>query len=164
MTELSGEPARPAAESGVGPAVPPPAGAFEARPVPDEAPEHRGMVRFVGILLGFIGVWHVVIGLVALTEPGYFRATDAGQPLLAGYEAWAAVQLLVGFLALVVGLGVLAGNRLATVGAVVLAVVSAVVTLVFIRADPFWGCLVLALDGLVIWAVTAQAPPPRPAR
>jgi hypothetical protein len=164
MTELSGGSARPAPGAEVDPAVPAPAGTFEARPVPEEASEHRGMVQFVGVLLGFIGVWHIVIGLVALTEPAYFRATDAGQPLLAGYEAWAAVQLVVGFLALVIGLGVIAGNRLATVGAVALAVVSAVVTLVFIRAAPFWGCLFLALDGLVIWAVTAQAPPPRPGR
>jgi hypothetical protein len=132
--------------------------------VPDEAPAGRGRTLFTGVLLGFIGVWHAVIGLVALAEPDYYRATDAGQPLLGGYEAWAAVHLLLGLVALVVGVGVVGGNRLAIVGGVVLAVTSAVVNLVFIRADPFWGCMVITLDVVVIWGLTAQAPPQRPAR
>lgn len=164
MTDLPGEPARPSRGTGADPAVPPPTGSFHSRPVPDEAAAGRGPALFAGLLLGLIGVWHAIIGLVALAEPDVLRASTATQPLLAGYEAWAAVHILVGLLALLLGVGVAGGNRVASVGAVVLAVVSAVVTLVFIRSSPFWGCLVIAADVVVIWGVTTQAPPPRPAR
>ena len=164
MTELSGKHARPAAGAGADPAVPPPAENFEAWPVPDAAPDAGGMVRFAGLVLGLTGLWHALAGLVALTEPAYYGTATARLPVQVSYTTWGWVHVVVGVLALVAGFGVIARNRLASVVAVVLAVLSAVVNLVFLKADPGWGFLLIALDVLVIWGVTAQAPPPRSAR
>jgi hypothetical protein len=164
MTELSGEPARPAAGASVDPAVPPPAGAFEARPVPDASPEPGGMVRFAGVVLGLAGIWHAAAGLVALVDSAYYRTATVRLPVHVGYTTWGWVHLVIGVIAVLAGFGVLAGNRLACVVAVVLAVVSAVINLVFLKAAPFSSLVIIALDVFVIWGVTAQAPPPRPAR
>lgn len=164
MTDRLGDPSRPGAGPGVEPAVPPAADDFEPWPVPDAAPDAGGMVRFAGLVLGLTGLWHAVAGLVALTEPAYFRTSSARLPVHVSYTTWGWVLLVLGVLAVAAGFGVITGNRVASVVAVVLAVVSAVVNLVFLKADPFWGVLIIALDVLVIWGVTAQAPPPRPAR
>jgi hypothetical protein len=163
MTDVSGEPARPAAEAYVDPAVPPAAGDFEASPVPGAVPEAGGMLRFAGLVLGLTGIWHVVAGLVALTEQSYYRTSADRLPVHVSYTTWGWVHLLIGALAVAAGFGVIAGNRLACVVAAVLAMVSAVLNLVFIRAEPFWAVMIILLDVLVIWGVTTQAPPPRSA-
>lgn len=152
----------PAAGSQVD-AVVPPADGFEAWPVPDPAPDAGGMVRFAAVVLGLTGIWHVLAGLMALARPEYFRTATARLPSQVDDTAWGWLHLLIGLLAVVAAFGVVAGNRLASVVAVVLAVVSAVVNLVFIEAEPVGAFLMIALDVLVIWGVTAQAPPPRPA-
>jgi hypothetical protein len=163
MTDVSGEPARPATDAYVDPAVPPATDRFEASPVPDAAPEAGAMLRFAGLVLGLTGIWHVVAGLVALTEESYYRTPSARLPVHVSYTTWGWVHLLIGALAVVAGFGVIAGNRLAAVVGGVLALVSAVVNLAFIRAEPFAAVMIIILDVLVLWGVTTQAPPPRSA-
>ena len=161
MTELPGQRARAVPGAEADPTVPPPADDFQARPVPDAARNAGGMGRFAGMVLGLTGIWQAVAGLVALTEPTHL--STARLPVHVSYATWGWVHVLLGALAIVAGFGVIAGNRLASVVAVVLAVVSAVVNLVFMKADPFSAFMIIALDVLVIWGVTAQAPTPRPA-
>jgi len=160
MTELPRQPAPPLGATD--PAVVPPSDDFEAWPVPDAAPDAGGMVRFAGVVLALAGFAHIVAGVVALTEPARLQARTAALPVHVGYTTWGWVHLVLGVLAVGAGFGVVVGNRLAAVVAVVLALVSAVVNIVFLKAEPGWGVLMIALDVLVIWGVTAQAPPPRP--
>jgi uncharacterized protein YybS (DUF2232 family) len=159
MTEPPGRTVRPAA-----PDVVPPEDDFHAIPVPSAAPETRGMLRFAGVVLALVGLAHVVAGVVALTESRRLLARTTALPVHVGYTTWGWGHLVLGVLALGAGVGVLMGNRLASVVAVVLAMVSAVVNLVFLKAEPGWALVMIALDVLVIWGVTAHAPPPRPAR
>lgn len=145
--------------------VPPPAfDDEEPWPVPSPAPDAGGMLRFAAMILCLTGLWQAVVGVIALTEPAYFRTAAASLPLHVGYTTLGWVHVVVGVVALACGFGVLAGNRLAAVVAVVLAVISAVVNLVFLRVDPVAAIVTIVLDVLVIWVVTAQAaPPPRSA-
>jgi uncharacterized membrane protein HdeD (DUF308 family) len=163
MADLSGNVVPPPQGGGVAPAVPP-ADVRGAEPgvVPSAAAEPGGMRRFAVLVLGLTGIWQVVAGLVALTEPGTFRTPARALALHVSYTTWGWVHLVIGILAVVAAFGILAGNRLAAVVGVVLAVISAVVNLVFLRADPGAAILVIVLDVLVIWGITAQAPPPRP--
>jgi len=164
MSDQSRDVVPPPAGVDMAPAVPPGFDDEEPWPVPSPAPDAGGMVRFAVLVLGLTGIWGVVAGLVALIEPAYFRTSTARLPVHLGYPAWGWVHLVVGVLAVVAAFGVLAGNRLAAVVGVVLAVVSAVVNLVFVRAAPVAAVLAIGLDLLVIWGITAHAPPPRPAR
>jgi hypothetical protein len=134
----------------------------EPWPTGEPAADPGGMTRFAGLVLGLVGIWHAVAGLVALIDPTQFLTTTAALPLHVGYTTWGWTHLVIGVLALFAGFGVLSGNRLAAVVAVVLTVISAVVNLVFMKAEPFWSVMVIALDILVIWGVTAQAPRPKP--
>ena len=150
------------ADAWTDPAVPAPVDDFEPQPVPQAAAsDPGGMLRFAAMILGLTGVWQVAAGLVALTDPAYFAVSTAALPLHVSHTAWGWTHLVIGALALACCFGVLVGNRLASVVAVVLAVVSAAVNLVFLKAEPVAAILVISLDVLVIWGVTAQAPPPR---
>jgi hypothetical protein len=164
MSEPIGIPARTGPAPSVDTAVPSPVDDYQAAPVPPPAADGGGLLRFAGLVLGLTGVWQVVAGLVALLEPDRLLVTAAALPLRMSYTGWGWTHLVVGVVALLCCVGVLARNRLASVVAVVLAVVSAAVNLVFMRAEPFWSVMIIALDLLVIWGVTAQAPPPRRAR
>jgi uncharacterized membrane protein (DUF106 family) len=62
----------------------------------------------------------------------------------------------MGVLAFVIGVCVLAGRRWARIAAAVLAGLSAVVHLAFIPALPFWAIIVIAIDVIVIYAITAH--------
>jgi hypothetical protein len=54
------------------------------------------------------------------------------------------------------GIGLFAGQAWARIIAVILAMISAVVSIGFLSAYPLWGVLMIGLAVLVIWAVTAH--------
>jgi hypothetical protein len=158
MTDLSRNVVPPPESGRAAPAVPPAFDDEEPWPVDSRAPDAGGMVRFAALILALTGAWGLVTGLVALTEPSYFRTATARLPVHLDYTTWGWVHIVIGALALVAGFGVLAGNRLASVVGVVLAVVSAVVNLAFITASPGAAILAIGLDLIVIWGITTQVP------
>jgi hypothetical protein len=63
---------------------------------------------------------------------------------------------VLGIIAGLTGVGLLAGNTLARVVGVVIASVSALVNLVFIPAYPIWSIIVITLDVMVIFAIVVH--------
>ncbi len=66
------------------------------------------------------------------------------------------MHLVLGILAGLVGLGLLAGNMIVRVVGVVLAVLSAIVSLLFVSAQPVWSLIVITLDVIVIYAIAVH--------
>jgi hypothetical protein len=62
----------------------------------------------------------------------------------------------VGLVLVAAGAMLLTGRRWARVVAIVFALFSAVSNFLFIPQNPFWALTVIALDVLVIWALTAH--------
>ena len=54
------------------------------------------------------------------------------------------------------GIGVFSGNILARTVGVIVATVSLIANFFFIPAYPLWGAVVITIDLLVIWALTAH--------
>jgi hypothetical protein len=115
-----------------------------------------GWITFAGIMMILLGVFQLIEGLVALFSPTYYLVGSEGLVLSFSYGAWGWVHLLLGVVVVVSGLGVLVGNLLARIVGVVLAVVSAVLNLAFISAYPVWSMIVIAVDVLVIYALTVH--------
>jgi hypothetical protein len=69
------------------------------------------------------------------------------------FNAWGWTHLIIGVVAILTGLGVLAGNTVARIVGVAVAVLSAIVNLGFISAYPVWSTLIIALDVVVIYAI-----------
>jgi hypothetical protein len=115
-----------------------------------------GWIVFASFMMFMLGSFQVVQGVVAIFDDGYYAVTENGLLLNVDYTAWGWVHLLLGLLIVAAGAGLLAGNTAARILAVVLAGLSAVVNLAFIEAKPVWSLIVIAIDILVIYAVTVH--------
>ena len=66
---------------------------------------------------------------------------------------WGWVHLILGIVVLLAGAGIMSGNPVARVVAVIVVGVSLIVNFVALPIYPFWSIIVMAIDVLVIWAV-----------
>jgi hypothetical protein len=115
-----------------------------------------GWVIFAGIMLIMVGAFQAIQGLVGLFNRGYYLVAPSGLVLNVDYTVWGWTHLILGILAVATGLGLLAGNTAARVVGIVLAVVSAVLNLVFIAAYPIWSTIVITVDVIVIYAIVVH--------
>jgi hypothetical protein len=113
-------------------------------------------VIFGGVMLILLGIFHVMQGLVALVHDDFYLVTKNGLLLNFDFTSWGWIHLVLGVLIGLVGVGLLTGNTAARVAGVVLAVLSAVVNLLFIAAYPAWSVMVIALDVIVIYSIVVH--------
>jgi hypothetical protein len=115
-----------------------------------------GWVVFAGIMMIMLGVFQLIEGVVALFDQGYYLVAPSGLVLSVDYNTWGWAHLTIGVLAVATGIGLIAGNMLARVVGVILAVLSAILNLVFIAAYPVWSTIVIAIDVIVIYAIVVH--------
>src|SRR3954469_25868579 len=72
-----------------------------------------GWIVFAAALLLMAGAFQLVQGLVALFDDGYYVVGSDGLAVPVDYTVWGIVQLLVGTLACLIGIGLLTGNMVA---------------------------------------------------
>src|SRR5919112_2018721 len=97
----------------------------------------------------------VVFASFMMIMAGSFQAID-GLVVNVDYSVWGWTHLLLGALLIICGIGVLAGNIVARVVAILLAGLSALVNLVFLEAYPIWGILIITVDVLVIYSLVVH--------
>src|SRR4051795_11821690 len=90
-----------------------------------------GWVVFAALLMVMVGSFQAVEGLVAIFNKGFYHVSPRGLVVNVNYNVWGWIHLLVGALIIVSGVGVLAGNVIARIVAVALAVLSALLNLAF---------------------------------
>lgn len=113
-------------------------------------------ISFAAVMLAVGGVLQIMQGLAALIDDGFYLVGRNGLVLDVDYSVWGWTHLFLGALAILVAAGLLAGNTLARVVGVGIAMVSAIVNLVFLPAYPWWSTLVIVFDVLVIYGLTAH--------
>jgi len=115
-----------------------------------------GFVLFAGIMLIMMGSFQAIEGLVALFKDDYYLVTSKGLALTMDYTGWGWTHLLLGLAAIAVGLGIFLGQMWARVLGIIVAVLSALTNIVFLPAYPIWCTIVIAMDVLVIYALTVH--------
>lgn len=115
-----------------------------------------GWVAFAGVAMIILGVFHIVQGLVALLKDDYFVVRSQGLLLELDYTTWGWAHLVIGAVVLAAGFMVFAGQVWARAVGTVAALVSAIVSMTFVAAYPVWSLLVIALDVVVILALTVH--------
>jgi hypothetical protein len=113
-------------------------------------------LSFAGVLLVVVGLLQVMQGLAALVRDDFYVVSRRGLVIDLDYSVWGWTHLLLGVVAILTAAGILAGNTVARVVGVVLAMTSALVNLVFLPAYPWWSSLVIAFDVLVIYGLTVH--------
>jgi hypothetical protein len=128
-------------------------GRYAAEPEPTA---WTGWVVFAAVMMVMVGTFQAIQGLVALFDDGFYAVGPEGLVVNVDYNVWGWVHLLVGLVIVASGFGVMAGNLAARIVGIVLAMLSAVLNLAFIAAYPLWSTIVIAIDVVVIYALTAH--------
>lgn len=115
-----------------------------------------GWVVFAGMMLILVGAFHVIQGLVALFRDEVFVVGQSGMVVNVDYTAWGWTHLIGGIIVALVGACLLAGQMWARIIAVGVAMLSAIVNVAFIPSYPIWSVMMIAIDVLVIWAITVH--------
>ena len=112
-----------------------------------------GWIVFGGVMLMMLGSFQIIQALVALFDDGFYLVKQNGLVVNVDYNAWGWVHLLIGVVAVLSGVGLLAGNMAARIAGVAVAFLSALVNLAFISAYPVWSTMIIVIDVIVIYAI-----------
>jgi len=115
-----------------------------------------GWVLFAGIVMLAGGFLNMIEGFVALVRDEYYLVRASGLVVSLDYTAWGWTLLLFGVLLGAAGYGVMVGQMWARVTGVILAVVNALLNMMFMPAYPFWAVMVITLDVLIIYALVVH--------
>ena len=108
-------------------------------------------------LLLVVSVLGVFQGISALANDEIFVA---GIDYVYKFDltTWGWIVLVLGLIGVVIGCGMYTGATWARVGAVVIAGVSIIINFLWLPYYPVWSIVLIALDVVIIWAVTTWNP------
>jgi hypothetical protein len=115
-----------------------------------------GWVGFAAIMLILNGVFSLIQGLIAVIGSNYYYVATNGSLFLFDLTGWGWWNLIVGVALILTGLALFTGATWARIVAVIAAGLSAIGQLLLVPAQPWWALIVIALDVLVIYAITAH--------
>jgi hypothetical protein len=114
-----------------------------------------GFILFAAIMMIMVGVFQALQGIIAIFENEFYVATR-NYTFQFDATTWGWIHLLLGLLVAFAGWGLLSGKTWARLVAITLAALSATANFLFIPYYPFWSLLLVTLNILVIWAITAH--------
>ncbi|MFD6452219.1 MULTISPECIES: DUF7144 family membrane protein [unclassified Nocardia] len=110
-----------------------------------------------GILLAVVGVLQIFQGISAVANddlivvgPEYTFQFDL--------TSWGWWHIVLGAIAVIVAIGLLAGQTWGRVSAMVIAALSIIANFLWLPYYPWWSILIIAIDIVVIWAVATWRP------
>ena len=121
-----------------------------------------GWIVFAGVMMLMMGAFHVIQGLVALFQDTYYLVGQEGLVVQVDYTTWGWVHTILGAVVILAGIALLAGQMWARIVAIILAFGSALVNIAFLGAYPLWSLTMIAIDVLVIYAVTMHGSEMKP--
>ena len=118
-----------------------------------------GWIGFAGIVILIVGAMDVLQGFVAILKDEYVVATAKGLAIL-DVTAWGWATLIWGAILIIAALGLLGGAGWARWLAIIGVSINAVQQIAFLanypQAYPLWNLIVVALNIVVLYALTAR--------
>jgi hypothetical protein len=112
-----------------------------------------GLIYFAAVMMIMIGIFHAMNGFMAIVHKLFFH-TPPNYVFAFNVSTWGWVHLIVGIAIMLAGFGVLSGSVVARTIGVILALISAIAGFAFIPYYPVMAIVFIAVDILVIWALT----------
>ncbi|MGF7124615.1 hypothetical protein AB4Z09_06520 [Rhodococcus sp. TAF43] len=105
------------------------------------------------IILMTVGILQIFQGISALADDNFFVV---GPEYVYQFDltTWGWIHLILGIVVVLVGLGLLTGATWSRVTAIIIAALSIIANFLWIPWYPMWSILIIALDIVVIWAVS----------
>jgi hypothetical protein len=118
-----------------------------------------GWIVFAGFVIIIVGAMDVLQGFVGILEDEYVVATAKGLAIV-DVTAWGWLTLLWGGVLILAGLALLGGAGWARWLAIIAVAVNAIEQIAFLanypQAYPLWNILIVTLNILVLYALTAR--------
>lgn len=109
-----------------------------------------GWRTFAGVLIMLAGLFNVIDGIVAVTDAHYFNS----HLVFGDLNSWGWTMLILGIIAFLVGVALLANQTWAAYVGIVLAMLNAIGQLLNLPAFPFWSIIIIAIDVMIIYGLT----------
>ena len=116
-----------------------------------------GWSLFAAVIMITVGIFSVLDGLAAIIKDEFFLVVG-NYAFKLDVTTWGWIHLVLGILLVVVGYFVLQGSDWARGVGIGLAVLSAIANFLALPYYPLWAILIIALDVLVIWGLSAWRP------
>jgi len=114
-----------------------------------------GWITFAGVMLIIGGSLGLIFGIIAAVNDKWVVFANRGAVSL-DLSTWGWVHVIVGAIVLLAGFGVFTGNILARIVGVAVAIVSLIANFLWLPVYPVWAIIIITIDVLVIWALTAH--------
>ncbi|MFZ2526685.1 MAG: hypothetical protein WAX14_03370 [Rhodococcus sp. (in: high G+C Gram-positive bacteria)] len=109
------------------------------------------------VILITVGILQLLQGIAAVAENELF-VVGVEYTFKFDLTTWGWIHIVFGVVIIVVGLALLTGATWARIGAIILAALSILVNFAWLPYYPWWSVLIIALDIVVIWAVSTWQP------
>ncbi|WP_070381005.1 DUF7144 family membrane protein [Rhodococcus sp. WMMA185] len=113
----------------------------------------QGASLAAGVLLATVGVLQAMQGIAAIARDDIV-VVGSDYIYTWSVTGWGWVHLVIGVLIAATGLALIAGAAWARVAAIVIAGLSIIVNFLWLPYYPWWSMVIIALDVVVIWAVS----------
>ena len=116
-----------------------------------------GWIGFAGILILIVGMLDFFQGLIALFRDNYYVVSASGF-IIVDVTKWGWIMLIWGVLLVLAGMGLLGGQGWARWFTIVLVSLNFIAQLGFLGNSqyPLWSLTVVALNVIVLYALTAR--------
>ncbi len=111
-----------------------------------------GMI-FASAMLMVAGVFQVLMGVVALADPNFFRGASTAYTYRYSIHSWGIVHVVAGGVMLLTAISLLSGSRWSRGVAVAVAALAAIENFFFIPYYPIWTLLIIAINVFIIWTL-----------
>lgn len=119
-------------------------------PRPAAGGQHSTWIAFAGVMMVILGSLDLLWGLAAVINDEVVVVGGHGVMIL-DISTWGWIQLVIGAVVVLTGLGLLVGNTAARWAGVFLLSVNAILQIVWFPAAPLWALLMITLDITLIF-------------
>jgi hypothetical protein len=114
-----------------------------------------GFTFFAAVMMWWMGFFHAIEGLVAIFNDNVFLRTPS-YIFKFDLTTWGWIHLILGIIVFFAAFGVMTGALWGRIVGIAMAIVSALANFAFVPYYPVWSLLIIAVDIVVIWALTVH--------
>jgi hypothetical protein len=134
---------------------------YEAREREREHYEAREAVAgaftvLAATLMILSGLWGFFVGITGVLSGAFYTHVPTTYTFSLSPYWWGVIQAVIGGVVFAAGVCLLLGMTWARVVGITLAVISALANFLFLPHYPIWSIIVIALDVIIIWALTTS--------
>jgi hypothetical protein len=122
---------------------------------PPAGAEHSGWIAFAGVMMVILGSLDALWALAAILNDEVVVVGGSGA-LIFDITTWGWIHLILGSAVALTGVGLITGNSAARVAGIFFVAVNSIAQIVWFPAAPLWAFLMIILNTVILYQLTAN--------